>query len=147
MRANLTVLELLQASSGTTVGSSAIGGNAVFNSSLPVLFDEFQKAKRVSEKCTEIVDSLSDMDGASNLVSAVYDVRRKSENDLTKLRERIGRATEQSLGDADRQAYFRLDADTQDELAPLVIDDVFIRGGRQYLIEKRRGEAMAQSPQ
>ena len=142
MRANLTVLESLQASSGVI----PVGNNSIFNSSLPVLFDEFQKAKRVSEKCSEIVDSISDMDGASNLVSAVYDVRRKSENDLTRLRERIGRATEQSLGDADRQAYFRLDADTQDELAPLVIDDVFIRGGRQYLIEKRKGES-TQPPQ
>ena len=78
------------------------------------------------------------MDGASNLVSSIYDAKRKAENDLTRLRERIGRATEDSLSDADRQAYFRLDADTQDELAPLVIDDVIVRGGRQYLLEQKR---------
>jgi len=140
MRANLTVLESLQASSGTA------GGNSVFNSSLPVLFDEYEKAKRVSEKCTEIVDSLSDMDGASNLVSSIYDAKRKAENDLTKLRERIGRATEDSLNDGDRSAYFRLDSDTQDELAPLVVGDVFVREGRRYLIEKRNSES-AQLPQ
>jgi hypothetical protein len=131
MQANLTVLEMLQNQSGTTVG-----GNTIFNSTLPVLLTEFQDKKRVSDKCSEIADSLAGMKNASTLVSAIHDVKRKSESDMSKMRQKIARVAEDGLNDADRQTFIKLDEGTQSELESVIGNDGILREARRIMAEK-----------
>jgi len=140
MRANLLVLEQLQAIAGTSGG-----GNAVFNSTLPVLFPEFQKTQRVSDICGVITDSLNDVEGASVLVSAISDVRQKCDADLLAMKQKIAKGISDSCDEADRFIFLRLDEKTQTELAPIIAGDKILLAARKYMAAMP--QAGRQSPQ
>ena len=118
MQANLSVLESLQKIAGTTGGD-----NLVFNNSLPLFFEEYQKNTRLLDCCTVIVDSIKDVDGASILVSAISDTKSKIEDDLLGLKQKMSKEVSEGLDVVDMSAFQTLDESTQAELKMTVAGD------------------------
>ena len=119
MQSNTSVLELIQNIAGTTDG----GTPTLNGGTLPVLFSEYQTAHRISDKCSEIVYSVRDMDGASTLVTAVSGAMQKYDNTLSGLKQKIAKQAAEGFDDADRHAFATLDQNSKDELLSIVVDD------------------------
>ena len=132
MQANLSVIEQLQATAGTTGCDHPI----LNSGTLPVLLSEYQTAHRISDKCGEIVDSVRDMEGASMLLSAVAGVRQKSDDTISRQQQKISKEVSSGLDDADRRAFFALDHETQCALAPVVSGDDILREGLKMTVAK-----------
>ena len=127
MFADISFFESLGKSNGQT------SGHTVYNSSLPFLFAEFQKIKKVSDKCNEIMGSIACEEGASILVSAVSEAKRKYDEDLFGLKQKISKEVEDGLDFADRYRFLALEKETQHELRGLVADDAIMREAQKYM--------------
>jgi len=121
MLADIRFFESLQ--TGGTVGYDV----STFNSSLPFLFSEFQKAKKVSDRCSEIVDSVKDEEGGAVLVTAVSEAKRKCDENLFSLKQKIAKEIDDGIEFSDRQVFFSLDRETQDALKLIVASDTVLR--------------------
>jgi hypothetical protein len=126
MQTNTAVLEAIQSITGTS-DNTIVGGNSIFNSTLPTLLPEYQKLKRVSEKCVEITDSVKDLDGGSMLISAVADVQQKCDANLLALKMKISKEYSDNLEHVDRHAFQLLDKDVWGDFLAFFRGDSVLR--------------------
>jgi hypothetical protein len=119
------------------IQNNPICGNAIFNSTLPILLAEFEENRIASAMCGAILDAISGEENVLQLVSAVADTKRRYDDVSSRLKTKIARAADDSLSEADRQAFLKLDGSTQSELAPLIVDDPILVEAMRIIAAKR----------
>jgi hypothetical protein len=126
MQMNIPTFNSFQTLANSASDGTRSAGNAIFNSgsgTLPFLFTEFQKFKYVSDKCSTIIDSIRSENGTAELVSAVFDAKRKYDDDLSDIKLKISKAAADGLDHGDRRVFLSLDKKAQAELIPMVAGD------------------------
>jgi hypothetical protein len=123
MLADISAFEAI--ASGQAV--SIIGGNAIFNSELAPLLEQYTSVKKNTERCDGILASLQDAEDTALLVGKVADAQGQFEKQLSSIRQRIGKEAGNGLDEADRKAFVKTTPESKSDFQDLMRNDPVLR--------------------